>query len=221
MRRDHLQTLGDGQARRIARHEKGRDAPCARSLAGSREDDIEIGDPAIGDPGLFAGQKIVVSVAGRRHVHVCHVRSRARLRQREGGDRSTTPRLVEPALLLGRPEQADRAGAQSCIAKRNPQPVRAGERRARQAGRSHVEHAVALRLDGRRQQPTVSTKHRNKIAACAVDIPMCDRQVARAPLVEAKGMIAVSLVEERPAEEGAVEHQSPSNTGCFLSTKAR
>ena len=96
-----------------------------------------------------------------------------------------------------------------------------GERLAREAERSHVEHTVALRLDGRRQQPTIPTKHRNKIAACAVDIPMCDRQVARAPLVEAQRMIAVSVVEERPAEEGAVGHQSPSNTGCFLSTKAR
>ena len=54
MRRDDFQPLGDVEALRVGGHEEGRDALRAWRFAGAREDDIEVGDAAVGDPGLLA-----------------------------------------------------------------------------------------------------------------------------------------------------------------------
>ena len=64
MRRDHLDALGDGQARRAGVDHEGREAARARRLAGAREDDVMIGDAAVRDPGLCAVEPQMVCAVG-------------------------------------------------------------------------------------------------------------------------------------------------------------
>src|SRR3546814_7292494 len=53
--------LAEGEARRVARHEQGRDALGARPT-GAAHDEIEVARPATGDEGLAAVQHVVVAV---------------------------------------------------------------------------------------------------------------------------------------------------------------
>ena len=62
MRRDDIDALGDRKARQVGRDQKGRKPLGAGAFAGSREHDIEIGDAAVGDPGLLAVEHIAVAV---------------------------------------------------------------------------------------------------------------------------------------------------------------
>ena len=68
MRRDDLEPLGDRQPRRVGGHEEGGEALGAGRLAGAGEDDVEVGDAAVGDPGLLAVEQVAVAVARRRSV---------------------------------------------------------------------------------------------------------------------------------------------------------
>ena len=54
MRRDHVDALGDRQARRVGRHDERRDAARAGRVARAREHAVEIGDAAVRDPRLAA-----------------------------------------------------------------------------------------------------------------------------------------------------------------------
>ena len=65
MRRDHVDALGDREARGVGVDDEGGDAARARRLAGAREHDVKIGDAAVGDPGLLAVEHIGVAVASR------------------------------------------------------------------------------------------------------------------------------------------------------------
>ena len=89
MRRDHVDALGDRRGRASpASTMKARDALRARRLAGAGEHDVEIGDAAVGDPGLLAVERRSRRRRGaRRHRDRGDIRAGARLRQREGGDR--------------------------------------------------------------------------------------------------------------------------------------
>ena len=222
MRRDHLDALGDRQALGVGRHEEGGKALGAGRLAGAGEDHVEIGDAAVGDPGLLAVEDVAVAVARGGHVHVGDIGAGARLGQREGGDRLAGARLLQPLLLLRRAEQADRAGAEPLHGEGEiGEPVMARQRLAGEAQRAHVERAGIGGIDRRRLQPAVAAELCHQLAAGGVDVVMRDRQVGRAPCVQPLGEIAVAILEERPGEEGAVRHQFPSNTGLSLATKAR
>src|SRR5947209_3649593 len=59
MRRDDPDLLGDGEARRRGVDDVGRQPLRARRLAGAREDDVMIGDPGVGDPGLVAVEDVM------------------------------------------------------------------------------------------------------------------------------------------------------------------
>ena len=54
MRRDHLDPLDHRKAGIIGEDDEGREAARARGLARAREHGIDIGDAAVGDPGLLA-----------------------------------------------------------------------------------------------------------------------------------------------------------------------
>ncbi len=143
------------------------------------------------------------------------------LRQREGGDRLAGTGLRQPLLLLGRAEQAERAGAEPLHGKGEVgQPVMPGQRLARDAQRAHVERSGIVGIERRRLQPAVPAELRHQLAAGGIDIMVIDRQVFRAPCVQLFGELAVAIFEERPVEEGTVSHQLPSNTGFSLATNA-
>ena len=98
---------------------------------------------------------------------------------------------------------------------------------ARQAERTNVGRSAVG--SGRRLQPAVTAELADQPAAGIIDVAMGDRQVFRAPFVEPSGQLAVTILEERPAEERAIghrrdglrSHQLPSKTGFCLATKAR
>ncbi len=88
------------------RRPKGRGAG---RFAGAREDDVMVGDAAVGNPGLFAvdaDMRIAIRLRGRRQRR--DVRAGLRLRQREGGDRTAfadrrqIARLESPASRTAR-----------------------------------------------------------------------------------------------------------------------
>jgi hypothetical protein len=62
MRRDHLDPFAVVEALRAPFDDEGRHALRARRLAGAREEDVEIGDAAVGDVGLGAVDDIAVAV---------------------------------------------------------------------------------------------------------------------------------------------------------------
>ncbi|KAG1273939.1 hypothetical protein G6F64_015241 [Rhizopus arrhizus] len=62
MRRDQFDALADLETRGVGIHDERADTARARRLAGTGEDDVEVGDAAVGNPGLGAVQHIVVAV---------------------------------------------------------------------------------------------------------------------------------------------------------------
>jgi hypothetical protein len=113
MRRDHIDALGDVEAGRIGIDDEGADAARARLLAGAREHDVEVGDAAVGNPGLFAVEHVVVAVPRRR---ACM----AATSDPACGSDSANAAIASPRATRGRysacffaAEQADGAGAQS------------------------------------------------------------------------------------------------------------
>jgi hypothetical protein len=182
MRRDDLDTLGDGQARRVGGDEEARNALRAGRFAGPGEDGVEIGDAAIGDPRLLSRQHVMVAVACRRHVHVGDVRARTRLRQGEGGERFAGAGLFQPLPVMRVAEEADGAGAQPLHGEGEiGQPVVTRQRLAGQAERAHVEGRGILRVYGGRLEPAVAAQFFHQLAAGRIDVMMIGRQVLRAP----------------------------------------
>ena len=84
MRRDHLDPLGDRETWIVRIDDEGGDAARARRLAGAGEQRVDVGDAAIGDPGLLAVDYIAVAVEPRRARHRRDVGARFLLRQRKG-----------------------------------------------------------------------------------------------------------------------------------------
>jgi hypothetical protein len=124
-------------------------------------------------------------------------------------------------LLLGRAEQAERAGAEPLHGEGEiGEPIMAGERLARDAQRTHVERAWIVGVDGRRLQPAVPAELAHQLAAGGIDVMVIDGQVLCAPCLQPLGQLAMAVLEERPGEETLVSHQLPSNAGFSLATNA-
>jgi hypothetical protein len=80
----------------------------------AREDAIEVGDPAVGYPGLLAVQHVGVAVEPRAALNGGDVGSGLRLRQREGGDRLSGRDAREISCLeFRRTREGDGAAAQA------------------------------------------------------------------------------------------------------------
>ena len=86
MGRDHLDALGDGEAGRIGIDDKAADAARARCFTGAHEHAIEIGNAAIGYPGLLAVEDVVLALQFGTGTERCHIRTGIRFGQGKGGD---------------------------------------------------------------------------------------------------------------------------------------
>ena len=64
--RDHLDPLGDREAGRVRLDQEGREPAGAGRLAGAGEDDVEVGDAAVRDPGLHPVEPDVAGAVGDR-----------------------------------------------------------------------------------------------------------------------------------------------------------
>ncbi len=95
----------------------------------------------------------------------------------------------------------------------------AREHFAREAQRAHIER-LAFAGAGV-LEPAVGAERGDQRAAGGIGIGVIDRaELGRAPGFERGGEFAVARLEKRPVEIAAVGHQSPSNSGLRLSTKA-
>ena len=158
----------------------------------------------------------------RGHIDVRDVGTGFRLGQGEGGDRLARACLLQPRALLGRAEEGDRARAEALHGEGEiGQSVVAGERFAREAERAHIRarrcHFPARVCASQPSRPRRATSSRQAASTSRV----IDGQVRRAPFLQRGLEGAVAVLEERPGEEARVRHQSPSNAGFCLATKAR
>ena len=220
MGRDGFQPFGHLESRQVRGDDETRQPLGPRCLTRADKERVDIRDPAVGDPRLFAVQDIVVAVAGRGHRGIRHVRPRPRLGQRKGGNRRAAPGLGQPRLLLGVvPEQRDRPSAQSLHREREiREAIVAGERFADQGEASHVE--VACLAGGMLQKARV-TQGPHQRTAGGVGVRVVNlTQIGRRPILQPCGEVAVARLEERPVEITRVGHQSPSNTGVLPAMNA-
>src|SRR5690349_14445302 len=99
----------------------------------------------------------------------------------------------------------------------------AGERFADQGERTHVERLMKPAMGDRNAiaEPAAVTELADEGAAFGVDVvAMGFSQVRFAPVFKVRRQLPVRIVEERPIEEGAISHQSPSNSGVRFAAKA-
>ena len=87
VRRDHFDARGDLETGRAGVDDEGRDAARAGRLAGAGEHHVEVGDAAVGNPGLLAIDHRVVALDMRAALHRGDVGAGLRLRERERRDR--------------------------------------------------------------------------------------------------------------------------------------
>ena len=91
-----------------------------------------------------------------------------------------------------------------------------------EAQAAHVEPAVGLRrIDRCRREPAAAAGLGNQVAAGPVNVAMVDPgEMRRSPGLQPHRPVSAAGVEERPVEEAAVGHQSPSKIGLRFATKA-
>ena len=207
MRRDDVDPLGDGKARQFSGQQKSGEALGAGAFAGAREHHVEVGDAAVGNPGLLAVEHIAVAVALGGQRDIGDVGAGLLLGQREGCDGAAAARAFEPVALLGVAEQADRPGAEALHGEGEiGQAVVPRQRLADQAERAHVERCRRVGIGRGMREPAVAAELLHQLAAGGVDVAVIRRQVRRAPLLEAGGQRAMAVGEERPAEKALVRH---------------
>jgi hypothetical protein len=84
--RDDLDPFGNLEAGRAGIDDEGRDAACSRCFAGACEDDVEVGNATVGDPGLVAVEHRLVAIDAGAAAHRHHVGTGVGLGQGEAGD---------------------------------------------------------------------------------------------------------------------------------------
>ena len=113
MRRHHVDAFGNLDALGFGIDQKCRKPLGARRLAGAGEDDIDIGNAAIGNIGLLAIENETALHARGRHSSGGGIGAGFRFGDGEGGDGFALPGFRKPCLLLRRSEQRDRPHAEA------------------------------------------------------------------------------------------------------------
>ena len=231
VRRDHVDALGDLEARRAGFDDEGRDAARARRFAAAGEDDVEVGDAAVGDPGLLAVEHRMVAVDARARI-ACAATSLAGLGlgQREGGDRLAARHARQPALLAASGVPASEIAPRAQALHREREVGQAGVAGQHLARRHSVRVSIAsaarrrARAGDRMAQPAgvaelcapgAGTARRRRCRARRA--PRCAAQV-----IERRARSARCRASKNGQRGGrGIAHQLPSNTGLVLATNAR
>ena len=203
--------------------------PFSPALRQAAEDDVEIGEAGVGDPGLLAVDHPGIAVAPRRGGHRGDVRAGVGFGEREGGDglAGGHPRQPRPALRLGA-EERERAAPQALQGEGEiGDPGMAAERLADQAERADVQPLRPSRSTACRSHPPAPSRRtisRQVPSRSSILRAFQGSDLAFAPGVEIAGELPMRVLEEGPGEKGCVRHQShqfPSKTGFSLAAKAR
>jgi hypothetical protein len=221
-----LEPGGDVEAPGIGVHDERREASCARRLAGPREDHVVVGDAAVRDPGLGAVEHEGVALAARGRADARGIGPRLGLGQRKAADRlaSRDRRQIARFLSFGA-EQRDRPRAQALHPKGEVGEACAiGEQLAGEAEAAYIERRGATAVRGGDGEPEEARlpKRPDQPATAAVCVPFVDQafDLALGEALDLVGQRPMLGLEERPVEEAAIGHQSPSNTGARLAAKA-
>jgi hypothetical protein len=186
----------------------------ADALLRPRENDVEVGDAAVGDPGLFAVEAPAAGAAQRARFERLDVGAGSRLGERERTDRLAGGRSTQVALLLlGGPGERDGNGREARHGEgevRKPGVV--GEHFAQQRDRANVgplRHAV-VEESGAAQVLHQALADRIRVRAAGV------REVRVRPRVGLDRELRMPLLEKGPVVVFEPVHQSPWNRGfCF------
>jgi hypothetical protein len=213
MRSDDLDAPGNRQPRRVGIDDEGGQTASAGRRTGAGEHHVEIGDAAVGNPGLGPVQHIVLAVAPRAAGDRRHVGPGIGLGQREGGNRIAAP----DARQVGRSQRVA-AGNRYGPAPQSlhgegevGEPAMEGEHLAQNADRAQIDsgRARAARRHGV-GQPAGRPHFTHETPAHRIGVggvrPVAKR-VACPPRRVARQR-TVRLVEERPAQMG--------ETSCLL-----
>ena len=210
MRCDHVDALGDLKAGRVGIDDEGRDAARARRFAGAGEDDVEIGDAAVRDPGLLAVEHVVVAVRAAPRTPCAATSEPA-----SGSERANAA-IASPARDLRQVATFCSAVPASAIAPRAEALHREREvgeagvsrqRLAREADRARVDRvggaAVLATGDGVRE-PASLAERTHMAAAGGVDggaiVAVRVAEGAPRPGIELARERAMARLEERPVE---------------------
>ena len=214
MRRDHLDALGDRQARRVRLDQEGREPAGAGRLAGAGEDDVEVGDAAVRDPGLHPVEPDVAGAVGDGGGgERGDVGAGLGLGEREGGDGlARGDGRQDAALQLVRAEQADRAGAEALHGEGEVgEAVAVGQGLAGEAEGADVEGRVQPAMGGGhgRPEPSGLAQRRDEAAAGGVHVAVVDegRDGLGRPGAQVVGEAAMWSSKKGQCEEGGVRHE--------------
>ena len=177
---DDLDPLHNLQPRQIGGHQKGRKTPRTGGLAGAGKDHINIGDPAIGDIGLFAVQQIPA-------LHGCggggcsgNIRPRPRFCQCKGGQGRAGSGFSQPLALRIRAKQRHGTHPQPLHRKGEvSQSVVPGKGFPDQAQAAHIQLFTGPRAG--MLQPAAVAQQAHKADGCGIDIRVIHRQMRLTP----------------------------------------
>ena len=143
--RDDVDSLRRRETRRIRVDDDRGDCLGAGLVAGARENDIEVGDAAIGDPGLGAVDDPLVAFAPRARRQRRDIGPCIGLGERERGDGRARGDARQVFFLEGVTAfERDRPAAESLHDKREiGEPGVIGERFAQESDRTHIEFGAA------------------------------------------------------------------------------
>ena len=203
MRGDHIDALGYGKAGIVGKDDEGGNAARAGRLAGAGKDGVDVGDTAIGNPGLFAVENVSVALGAGGAGHGRDIRAGFLFRQREGGEPLPARHLEQHGVLqFRRAGEADGAGAQSLHGEGEiGEAVMPGERFASKADAAGIDGAAAG-IPGRCGQQAGFPEQRNQLAAGGIRIGMIDRgeHAGTGEGIEPLHEIAMLRPEEGPVE---------------------
>ena len=232
MRGDHLNAFRHLKSGKSGIHNKRTDPARARRFTRARKHDIEIGDAAIGDPGLLTIQHIRSAIFCGGTLKRGHVRTGLGFgeRERSHGGTARHAREILRALCRGAC-QRDGTGSEPLHGKRKiREPAVTGQGLTQQAHRSRIDRLGGATKRVARHgvaQPAALAKRAHEGETGGIHVrTVCLLQVRGAPGVERRREFAMSLIKERPLQMLQLlmlrrrHGQSPWNSGRALATKA-
>ena len=216
-------SLGDAKPGCVGVDEEGREAARAGRLAGAREHDVDVGDAAVGDPGLHPVEHVGVAVEPWPSSPARRRRSRRRApraRRPVIASPATTARRAARAFCASRAEERDRRRCRGPASRRRSRPGRRGRRAFRARGTASARRARALRRSEARAGAR-RARARGRLAS-ASRVVVGERAERRRRRRRARRFSARWRSSKNgQVEEAAIGHQSPSKTGCSRAAKAR
>ena len=172
---DDFNALGNFESGRGGIDDERGDRAGARRFTGPCEQNVEVGDAAVGDPGLFAVQDVRVTIAARFALQGGDVGARVEFGKSECGDGGAfnDPRQIL-LFMKGRSEKRDSAGAEALHGKgkisKTGMPGKNFANETNGAGVDGVRGGAISDAANGVLQPAAFAELPDQRAACGVDV---------------------------------------------------